>query len=215
MPRPKKGTNVDTRGRIVRAAVDEFARHGFDATGVDRIARRARVNKALIYYYFRNKLGLYHEVLHASVSGLVAVLTPIVEGPATAETKLTRYVDALVAFLDSNPHLPPILLRELADGGRHLDTAALKRMLELPPLLFRLITQGRAEKTFANFDPLMLHFLLMGTTLLMASNMPVRRRIRQLGLAEPPVDAATTTAALHSIARRVLRKDHPDAAFQH
>jgi hypothetical protein len=85
-------------------------------------------------------------------------------------------------------------------------------MLEIPPLLFRLVSQGRAEKTFAAFDPLMLHFLLMGTTLLMASNMPVRRRIRQLGLAEPPVDAATTTAALHSIARRVLRKDHPDVA---
>jgi hypothetical protein len=85
-------------------------------------------------------------------------------------------------------------------------------MLEIPPLLFRLVSQGRAEQTFAAFDPLMLHFLLMGTTLLMASNMPIRRRIRQLGLAEPPIDAATTTAAIHSIARRVLRKDHPDVA---
>jgi TetR/AcrR family transcriptional regulator len=212
MSRPRKGTNVDTRGRILRAGIDEFARHGFNASGVDRIARKARVNKSLIYYYFRSKLGLYHAVLHASIDGLVAALTPIVEGPASAEAKLTRYVDGLVGFLEAHPHLPPIMLREMADGGRHLDLPTLKRMLEIPPLLFRLVSQGRAEKTFAAFDPLMLHFLLMGTTLIMASNMPIRRRIRQLGLAEPPVDTATTTAALQSIARRVLRKDHSDVA---
>ena len=214
MSRPKKGTNVDPRGRILRAAVGEFARHGFDASGVDAIARKARVNKALIYYYFRNKRGLYHEVLHSSIRGLVDSLAPIVDGSGSAAHKLTQYIDRLVGFLEANPHLPPIMLREMADGGRHLDVQTLRHMLEIPPLLFRLVSQGRAEKTFAAFDPLMLHFLLMGTSLFMASNMPVRRRIRQLGLAEPPIDTATTTAALQSIARRVLRKEQSDVASE-
>ena len=212
MPRPPKSARGDTRGRILKAAIDEFASHGYDAAGVDRIARRARVNKALIYYYFDNKRGLYHEILHDSLQGLVAPLRLVVDGPGDASAKLATYIDTLVGHLDRHPHLPPIMLRELADGGRHLDVETLRQMLTLPPLLFRLVDQGREEGLFASFDPLMLHFVLMGTAMLMASNVPIRRRVRQLGLAQPPLDPAATTALLQAVARRTLRKDHTDAS---
>jgi hypothetical protein len=51
MGRPKS-PSPDTRTRILAAASAEFGVHGFAATTVDRIARRARVNKAMIYYHF-------------------------------------------------------------------------------------------------------------------------------------------------------------------
>ena len=38
------------------------------------------------------------------------------------------------------------MLRELADGGRHLDVETLRQMLTLPPLLFRLVGQGHARR---------------------------------------------------------------------
>ena len=88
MARPRSDPRSDTRGRILKAAIDEFASHGYDAAGVDRIARRARVNKALIYYYFDNKRGLYHEILHASLQALVAPLRLVVDGPGDADAKL-------------------------------------------------------------------------------------------------------------------------------
>ena len=45
------------------AACDEFGARGFAATTVDRIARRARVNKAMIYYHFPNKRALYTAIV--------------------------------------------------------------------------------------------------------------------------------------------------------
>ena len=57
MARPKS-PSPDTRTRILAAAAAEFGVHGFAATTVDRIARRARVNKAMIYYHFPNKRAL-------------------------------------------------------------------------------------------------------------------------------------------------------------
>jgi len=210
--RPRSSARGDTRGRILKAAIDEFSSRGYDAAGVDRIARRARVNKALIYYYFANKRGLYHEILHRSLLDLVAPLRLVVDGPGDANAKLAGYIDTLVEHLDKHPHLPPIMLRELADGGRHLDVETLRQMLTLPPLLFRLVGQGRKEGAFGPFDPLMLHFVLMGTAMLMASNVPIRRRVRQLGLAQPPLDTAATTALLQAVARRSLRKDPTDAS---
>lgn len=211
MARPRKGARPDTRGKILKAALHEFAGHGYDAAGVDRIARRARVNKALIYYYFASKRGLYTELLHASLVDLAAALRAAIDLPGDAAGRLARYIQTFVAHLDANAHLSPLMLRELADGGRHLDEATLREMLTLPPMLAELVGQGRAEGAFREFDPLMLHFVITGTAMLMASNVPIRRRVRQLGLAEPPVDSGATTAVLQTIASRTLRKDHIDA----
>ncbi len=62
MARPRT-PHSDTRHRILAAAADEFGAHGFAATTIDRIARRARVNKAMIYYHFPEQarpLHLHH-----------------------------------------------------------------------------------------------------------------------------------------------------------
>jgi AcrR family transcriptional regulator len=59
--------------RILDVATREFARKGLAGARVDEIARRAGVNKQLLYYYFKNKEGLYNAVLAemAKVSGSV------------------------------------------------------------------------------------------------------------------------------------------------
>ncbi|AFR28791.1 TetR/AcrR family transcriptional regulator [Arthrobacter sp. Rue61a] len=52
-----------TQERILRAATEELAEHGFAGLRTDRVAARADCNKQLIYYYFRSKAGLRSAVL--------------------------------------------------------------------------------------------------------------------------------------------------------
>jgi len=52
-----------TRERILAAALAEFSARGFSGARVDAIARRARINKRMLYHYFGNKEQLYREVL--------------------------------------------------------------------------------------------------------------------------------------------------------
>ena len=59
MPRPAR-VSPD---RILAAAALEFAERGYAGARVDRIARRARVNKAMLYYHFGSKQGLYRTLL--------------------------------------------------------------------------------------------------------------------------------------------------------
>ena len=54
---------LDSRERILDAARSEFAEKGFDGARVDEIAKRADVNKALIYYYFKGKDELLKELM--------------------------------------------------------------------------------------------------------------------------------------------------------
>jgi AcrR family transcriptional regulator len=56
-----------TRERILASALREFSDKGFAGARVDRIARRARINKRMLYHYFGNKASLFREILARKV----------------------------------------------------------------------------------------------------------------------------------------------------
>src|SRR5580698_2976335 len=60
-----------TRVTILRAAIREFSLHGLAGARTDAIAESAKVNKALLYYYFKSKKGLYAAAIE-EVSSTVA-----------------------------------------------------------------------------------------------------------------------------------------------
>jgi AcrR family transcriptional regulator len=57
-----------TRARILSAALKEFAAKGFAGARVDAIARRAAINKRMLYHYFGDKEGLFRAVLRRKIS---------------------------------------------------------------------------------------------------------------------------------------------------
>src|SRR5438045_9039863 len=91
-----------TRSRILAAACDEFGALGFAATTVYRIARRARVNKAMIYYHFPNKRALYTTILRERFTPIIERLGGIISEPAPPDRQLDRLIEALVQSIDSS-----------------------------------------------------------------------------------------------------------------
>jgi len=57
-----------TRERILSAALREFAAKGFAGARVDVIARRAAINKRMLYHYFGNKEKLFRAILHHKIA---------------------------------------------------------------------------------------------------------------------------------------------------
>jgi TetR/AcrR family transcriptional regulator len=57
-----------TRRRILSAALQEFAAKGFAGARVDTIARRAAINKRMLYHYFGNKEHLFRAVLRRKIT---------------------------------------------------------------------------------------------------------------------------------------------------
>ena len=65
-----RGRPEESRAAILQAAVREFSREGVAGARTDAIARAAGVNKALLYYYFKDKETLYGAVLDQVFGGL-------------------------------------------------------------------------------------------------------------------------------------------------
>ncbi|GGU59681.1 TetR family transcriptional regulator [Pseudomonas laurentiana] len=148
---------------ILKAAEDEFARHGFKGTSMNTIAQNAGLPKANLHYYFTNKLGLY-----------VAVLSNILElwdstfnalnsddDPAIA---LSNYIRTKIEFSRRNPQASRIFAMEIISGGQCLS--------EYFNQDYRTWFNGRAA-VFQSWidagkmdpvDPVHLIFLLWGST---------------------------------------------------
>ncbi len=69
-PRSRKITRDPERAqeRILTAAMEEFADKGFAGARVDGIARRARINKRMLYHYFGNKEDLFRAILQRKLT---------------------------------------------------------------------------------------------------------------------------------------------------
>lgn len=109
-----------TKAKILINARTLFSKQEFDATTVDDIAAESGVNKALVYYYFKNKSGLYSDVM----SGLFdAIYDAIVEGEKdckNAVEELEVFIKSYASYAYKNPYFPALLLRELSDSGAHV-----------------------------------------------------------------------------------------------
>jgi TetR/AcrR family transcriptional regulator, regulator of cefoperazone and chloramphenicol sensitivity len=86
-----------TRAALIEAATEVFARHGYHDATVRDIVAAAGANVAAVKYHFGDKLGLYTDVLRATVLGAGHALVPALVGlDAPPEAILRRVITAFV-----------------------------------------------------------------------------------------------------------------------
>ena len=102
-----------TRERIITAARTEFLRSGLDGARLDRIARSARVNKRMIYYYFGSKDGLFREMLRRSTGALMQIAVSTT--PGSLGDELVMWEEAMRA----RPHWLRLSMWEALGAPSH------------------------------------------------------------------------------------------------
>jgi TetR/AcrR family transcriptional regulator len=126
----------ERREAILRAAREEFARHGFHAAGTAAIARAAGCSEAVIYRHFPSKKALLRAVLEEEVWGLAPQGEHPLRGdpaagmPALLEARLadpdtvTAIRMVLLAIsLSEDPEIGPTVLRAFATVRERLRAA--------------------------------------------------------------------------------------------
>jgi AcrR family transcriptional regulator len=171
-----------SRDRIFRAATSEFAARGFAGASVDRIAATAHLNKAMIYYHFGSKAGLYREILRDMFGAVGARVALAAESALSPADKVRQFVQAIALEAEARPHFPPIWFREVAEGGAHLDAATLGDMRGVLASLSSIVSEGVRAGGFRPVNPLLVHAGIVAPVLLFFATTGIRRRIERAGL---------------------------------
>lgn len=166
-----------SRGRLLAAAAKEFAARGYDGTSVDRIARAARLNKAMIYYHFTSKVGLYRAIVEDVFEHVRASVQVVAASTCTPEDKIRQFVNAIARAASERPHFPPIWLREFAGGARHLDVATLRVAGDVVRLLAGMIAEGERAGRFRHANPVMVQIGIIAPILLFLVSAGARSRL--------------------------------------
>ncbi len=126
---PKLGN--DRALRIVAAAREEFAKRGFAGARVDQIARRAGVNKQLLFYYYHSKRGLFQAVLAQTAGDLEAAFGRLANPAGGPLERLRLTLAAQFEFLAQNPQVVALLGQGTRSDGGAAFAPAINRLVVL------------------------------------------------------------------------------------
>jgi len=127
---PPKLSN-DRALRIVAAAREEFAKRGFAGARVDQIARRAGVNKQLLFYYYHSKRGLFQAVLAQTAGDLEAAFARLANPIGGPLDRLRLTLAAQFEFLAQNPQVVALLGQGTRSDGGTAFAPAINRLVVL------------------------------------------------------------------------------------
>ncbi len=168
---------IKTKQTIISSAMTLFAKDGFDGVSVDHIADKASVNKAMIYYYFKNKAKLYETVIEKLLQDIFDSITKESKKCKNAKEELKSFIFTFAEFAKNNPHLSSLMLAELSSGGKNLPEdmfAGLKRIFSL---LEKILKKGEKEGSFQGVMPIVIHFMIVGTINLFITTKDLRKRV--------------------------------------
>jgi|ERR1700722_12824495 TetR/AcrR family transcriptional regulator len=152
-----RGQPEESRAAILKAAVGEFAEHGIAGARTDAIARAAQVNKALLYYYFKDKDALYEAVLDHVFSGLRARVMPVLESNRPPREKILQYLGTYFDYIAANPRFPRVVQGEWLRSGvgaARMQRIAKSYFLPIFGKLAGVLREGIAAGEFRAVNPM-------------------------------------------------------------
>jgi TetR/AcrR family transcriptional regulator len=176
-----RGQPEESRAAILHAAAKEFAEHDIAGARTDAIARGARVNKALLYYYFKDKETLYGAVLDNAFSGMKTRAFQVLDSDLAPREKIMAYVSAYFDFIASNQIYPKLMQREMmrAREGRSVHIERLVKTYFQPVYrrVRELLNDGIEAGEFRKVDSA--HFVpsMVAVIVFYFSSAPVMQKI--------------------------------------
>ena len=210
---PKIGTRGEpekTRAAILNAALHEFASEGVAGARTDYIARSAGVNKALLYYYFRDKESLYGAVIdnvfHGLRERLLAVLNSSLEPPA----KIVEYVGTHFDFIASDPEYPRLVQQEMMRAGRqkspHLKRIAQTYFHPVYSRLLEVLQQGIDAGEFRRLETRRFAMMMAAAVVHYFNSLPLAQLMGNKDPLAPDCIEAQRVAILDFITHALFRQ---------
>ncbi|MGH9513489.1 MAG: TetR/AcrR family transcriptional regulator [Terriglobales bacterium] len=193
----------ESRAAILEAAVREFANEGIAGARTDAIARAAKVNKALLYYYFKDKEALHAAVLKQVFGGLKNNIYEAMTDSLPPPRRILAYAGAHFDYIAGNPLYPRIVQAEMMRAGRGnsriLDRIVNQYLYPIISLVKETLRQGVRRGEFRDVDPMNFIPSMIAVIVFHFNSAPVLQTLTGLDPMSPQSLAARRAAVLDFI----------------
>jgi TetR/AcrR family transcriptional regulator len=141
-----------TKDRILDAAEDIFSHKGFDGTKVQEIASAAGVNKAMLYYYFKDKDDLLIAVIGRIIKGIGDAIPRYFAGNENTVENIEAFLDFYIEYLAKNRAFVRLMAWEML-SGRHVQAIARDYIIPMFSLMRQKIIESVAQQLIRDVSP--------------------------------------------------------------
>ena len=139
-------SSEERRQQIADAAASLFARKGFAGVTTRQIARRARVNEAILFRHFPTKDAILQAVMSWVTERLLARVDKAAEGTTSPVAALEAVFMTHIDFVSEHPGVPRMLFGELQRPGETLPKRMVQTLIHhYGERLHRLLEAGKAQ----------------------------------------------------------------------
>ena len=185
--KPRMGTRRQpeaSRKAILQAALEEFSQEGLSGARMDAIAAAAGVNKALLYYYFRDKDALYGAVLDEFFSSFLERLTEVLDRSASAGERFLLYVRAHFDIVAKSPYYARIFVGETMSAGRggspHIERMFAQYLQPIAARVLAVLREGIESGEFRAVEPMQFMPSAVGSIVHYFGIAPLLRKFRSV-----------------------------------
>jgi AcrR family transcriptional regulator len=106
-------SNQDTEQKILNAAIDVFQSKGMDGARMQEIADKAKINKAMLHYYYRSKQKLFEAVFKSAINLMLPKIVKIIDTDEHLFDKIRSFTTNYISFITKHAFIPAFIINEL------------------------------------------------------------------------------------------------------
>jgi TetR/AcrR family transcriptional regulator len=205
---PGSERTIDTRDRILDAALTEFAANGLAGARTDRIAAAAGVNKALLYYYFESKEKLYAAALEMIAAKMRDTTMAVFLREGSAGERVLRIALNHFDRVMSQNEFQSLMQQEMVrfhQGQSSAMEMLVKRVFAPVITMYQsMVREGIESGELINVDWLQIHLATLGTNVFYFLSAPVWRLILPFEPFAPDVLAARRRAIVEFLGQAIF-----------
>jgi TetR/AcrR family transcriptional regulator len=149
-PAAAPARDAQTVRELLAVAAAEFAARGFGGARLEEIAREAGITRAMIYYYFGGREGLYVAVLEDAYRAIWQAEHELDTSALSPEDALRRLVEFRVDYYIRNPTFVALVAIENQHEARFLKQSRSTVLAATPSLehTAAVLARGQADGVF-------------------------------------------------------------------
>ncbi|MGB7136764.1 MAG: TetR/AcrR family transcriptional regulator [Acidobacteriaceae bacterium] len=197
-----------SRDRILQAAIHEFSEHGLAGARTSAIAAAAQVNKALLYYYFRDKEALYTAALQEVADKVAGDAIATLELDCSPGERLLRFALQHFDRILSRRGFQALMQQEMVRYHQgHSSAMRVIAKSAFEPMWDRalgLVQQGIDSGELSRVDPMQMMYAALGANVFYFLSAPMVRLLAHADPLEPEAIAGRRTAAIEFLGQTLF-----------